>query len=275
MTCSCKILDISILSPAAPALVPRRTVPKRPNIDLVATEISTMPGPETRAVSSERDNIDFKKEFSNLKSSIDKLSSKVDNKLKELDKSLCAKFDTKVKEIRDSFDLEVGQLVSRLERLEDKVIDRASDPYDPEVTICASDVPFEENEDIVTKVIKLVHEDLGLVNVTVVRAIRLTSRSNRPGIVKFELKSREEKIQVLRNKRRLMDNADGTRRQHRIYFSGAKTHTERLMDINFRELLKMVPNGQQYRMAGNGRIIKKQGRNTTDTSQDNMAENLN
>jgi hypothetical protein len=60
-------------------------------------------------------------------------------------------------------------------------------------------------------------------------------------------------VEALRQKRKL----EKYKKHGNIYISGAKSHTERLIELNFRTLLKQLPNGSQLRVAGNGRLIHR------------------
>ena len=42
-----------------------------------------------------------------------------------------------------------------------------------------------------------------------------------------------------------------------IYLKGAQSHAERLIDLNFKTILKEIPDGNKYRVTGNGRIVRK------------------
>ena len=42
----------------------------------------------------------------------------------------------------------------------------------------------------------------------------------------------------------------------------AKDHVERLIDINFNTVLKMIPAGNDYKVSDSGRIIKKEAVNS-------------
>ena len=42
-----------------------------------------------------------------------------------------------------------------------------------------------------------------------------------------------------------------------MYLHSSKSHTDRLIETNFKTLLHEIPNGNSYRLAGNGRILKK------------------
>lgn len=38
---------------------------------------------------------------------------------------------------------------------------------------------------------------------------------------------------------------------------GSKSHTERILELNTQTLLNELPNGNQFRITSNGRIVKK------------------
>lgn len=48
-----------------------------------------------------------------------------------------------------------------------------------------------------------------------------------------------------------------------IVFYSSKSHTERILELNARTLLREMPNGNQFRITSNGRIVKKTPRSTT------------
>ena len=48
-----------------------------------------------------------------------------------------------------------------------------------------------------------------------------------------------------------------TRKFCNVCIRGAQTHTERLIDLNFKAILSEMPNGNSYRMTGNSRLVKK------------------
>lgn len=96
--------------------------------------------------------------------------------------------------------------------------------------------------------------------VTVVDAARLRSRRiGRPGLVKISFSNLEEKKQVLREKRKLKEKDQ----YKTVFLRGSKSHTERILELNARTLLREMPNGNQFRITSNGRIVKKTPRSTT------------
>ena len=47
-----------------------------------------------------------------------------------------------------------------------------------------------------------------------------------------------------------------------VWLRGANDHVGRLIDINFNTVLKMIPTGNDYKVSGSGRIIKKEAVNS-------------
>ena len=76
-------------------------------------------------------------------------------------------------------------------------------------------------------------------------------------LVKIELAKKEEKIRVLRNKRKLKESEDDTMKQ--VFIQSSRTHVERLLELNVKAVLNELPNGNTYRVTANGRLVKKTG----------------
>jgi len=108
------------------------------------------------------------------------------------------------------------------------------------------------DENITVRVQELVTYGLGLVNVEVDLATRLPSKSTKPGIIKFKMFSKEDKLKALRCKRNLPDNG-----YRGVYIRSSMTHPERLIQQNFLTILKEIPNGDKYRVTANGRVVLK------------------
>ena len=90
------------------------------------------------------------------------------------------------------------------------------------------------------------------VRVTVTQAERTRRRAdNRPGVIKCQLSSLDEKVTVLRNKRKAAQVDD----YKRVFIARMRSHEERLIELNFKAILKDMPNGDQYRMTGSGRLV--------------------
>ena len=142
-----------------------------------------------------------------------------------------------------------------------------------DVTVIAKDLPYIEGEDLLTlmtarNLIATMREDVySNVNVVAVSRMRARYRS-KPGLVKINLANVEQKILVLRNKRKLRDSVEFKR----VYLEGAKSHVERLIEINTRAILRELPQGRAYRVAGNGRLLRRQNQTGVDNADnaDNM-----
>ena len=125
--------------------------------------------------------------------------------------------------------------------------------FDPEVSIVCINLKEQANENLEERVKDLVQEGIGLRDIEPVRAKRLESRTEKPGLVKIEFVSKEEKIRVLRGKQELRD----TREFGRVYLRSSMSHTDRLIQNNFNQILREILNGYKYRVSGNGKIILK------------------
>jgi hypothetical protein len=71
--------------------------------------------------------------------------------------------------------------------------------------------------------------------------------------VKVAFESKQSKIEVLRAKRKLST----TQYYKRVYMRSSKTHAERLIEINCRKMLELVPDGGRYTVSGTGRIEER------------------
>ena len=89
-----------------------------------------------------------------------------------------------------------------------------NEPFSTDTTIVATGLRFSQGEDILQKAKDFVKEALKLEDVTVVNALRTPFRDNKPGIVKIEFQTKEEKIQALKAKQQLK----GTEDYKRVYF---------------------------------------------------------
>ena len=72
--------------------------------------------------------------------------------------------------------------------------------------------------------------------------------------MKIELRNLDDKKAVLRAKAELRN----TRKFRNVYIRGAQTHAERLIDLNFKAILEELPNGNFYRVTGNGKVVRKE-----------------
>ena len=145
----------------------------------------------------------------------------------------------------------IDDLNTRVVNLEHNIKKPIRDPFNPDVTLIATGVRFTEGEDLLAKTQRLVHIGLASPDTRVIRAIRTPWRNNRPGIVKMELDSVVEKIKLLRKKTTLSEVPEFSK----VYLRSCKSHEERLIEQNIREVINMLPHSQEYRFTGSGRLI--------------------
>ena len=237
-----------------------------------------------------------------IKDGQDSMKRMVEGKIDKLRSDVLSTIDEKIRVLKSDLDLDIGResrriddsmtsaqtLTSRFDQFEqhaqgDEIsngggfggIGRVSrgpfnvplNPLDNNgITVIAKGLPFIDGEDLLTtarELIETMGEDV-YSRVNVVAASRLRARyRNKPGLVKISLANLEQKVLVLRNKRKLKDTVEFKR----VYLEGAKSHVERLIEINTRALLRELPQGRTYRVAGNGRLLRRQNQHGDDNSE--------
>jgi hypothetical protein len=205
----------------------------------------------------------------------------LESKIDKMRNEFMSQLDTQIKAIRSDFALEmakmqkdIDQLGTRLgilemNRVEENVHEEKPAHQQPSASYTEiSDLSVRNTE--ITVVITGLRETMRLSldeqieeilecislqdKVNVVHAQRLKSKvANRPGLVKVAFENREQKIEVLRAKSKLLDSEYFKK----VFIRSSKTHTERIVELNARTLLKQMPNGHRFRIAGNGRIIER------------------
>ena len=157
--------------------------------------------------------------------------------------------EAKVHELRNEVSEDIGQLRNRVSCLESG----EKEAYNPARTIVATGVQYSRGEDIQKKAKELVDKVLK-VKGQIVNVERTPIRDgNRPGIVKIEFKTKEEKIEALRAKGRL----SSSQTHKSVYIRSAQSHEERLLHQNTRVLLKEMGAEQRFRITGSGRLVPK------------------
>ena len=153
----------------------------------------------------------------------------------------------------------------RIAKLEDDMDDKFKDQeatltsivkqqedFPVDTTIVCTGLRETAHEDIYEKAQDLVENGLGLVNTQVEKAKRLSSRNDKPGLVKIRFPTVDDKIAALRAKPNL--NGTGYRR---VYLRSSQSHTDRIMLQNMQAVLTELPNGDRYRVTGHGKLVKK------------------
>ena len=105
-------------------------------------------------------------------------------------------------------DQEIKLMVSRMETIESRMTkleekQEKAEMFDYETTVVVTNLPFERGEDLGKKIDLLVKDDLRVHGLRILRVLRLNSKTDRPGLVKVQLESLDEKIRLLKAKRNL------------------------------------------------------------------------
>ena len=133
--------------------------------------------------------------------------------------------------------------------------------FDCDTTIIADNLAFEPDENLDAKAQELIRRDLSL-DIRVVRTTRMrappprtTRRGDivKPGLVKIQVPTLDDKIKILRQKRMLENSASHSR----VSLRSSKPHNVRLMEQNFKVMFDMMDCKRDYMITGNGRIVKR------------------
>ena len=141
---------------------------------------------------------------------------------------------------------EIQQINTRLEKLENTNIT----PFSPETSVVVYKVPYEPNENLQEKTKLIVEEGVEIKTVPVANVMRTPMRQGRPGIMKIQFNSLEDKLTILRNKGKLKEKAGWMKN---VYMRSSKSHAERLLDLNFRAIADELGG---YYVTGSGRLMK-------------------
>ena len=199
------------------------------------------------------------------------MRSSIDSKLDKLKNEIAATIENKISGVKDYVDMEISRVLSRIESIETCVSEggATSAPVKPvesggileplsntDITVVAIGMHQEANEVIEEKVDRMIMA-LGKEvydKVHVVKCLRLKQHDiKKPAIVKIAFNSLQQKIDVLKVKMKLRNCPEFSK----VYLRSSKTHTERLLELNAKTLLKEMPNGDDFRVTASGRIVKK------------------
>ncbi len=90
--------------------------------------------------------------------------------------------------------------------------------------------------------------------------LRLKVRGeSRTPLTKIAFSSLQDKIKVLRAKSSLRNSSEFSR----VCLRSSKSHTERLIEINFKKLMEVVPGAEGLCVAGNARIVDRRSEDIT------------
>ena len=226
------------------------------------------------------DSMDMKAMFGELMKKMDdanedhrRFRQSVESRLDNMESSINTRITQELQSFKDKLHLEVAAVKNDIQTIEtnindykaevvelrksvadlEKVGNKEQYSFDPDRTVVVTGVPYSRSEDILQKAKDLVGKGLELGDVEVINVTRTPSRDNKPGIVKVEFNSREEKLSVLRAKLKLQSSAE----YKRVFIRSAQSHVERLVQINNKVILKELGVEHKFRFTGNGRLVLK------------------
>ena len=197
------------------------------------------------------DQLAIKSAISDIRQDHNSLKEYLDEKIDSMKGSLMKQLDKQFDTFKSQIDTGMARFGERIAQVEEQIANFKEPEYPIEKTCVVINLRERSNEDINKMCIDLVKKGMGLQNITPKRCKRLESRTDKPGVVKMELKSKEDKIDVLRAKENLSANG-----YPRVYVRSSQTHEERVSRMNMQTILKELPNGKDFRITGHGKLVR-------------------
>ncbi len=205
-------------------------------------------------------------EQANIKQSI---GDKIENAKIELNDNMNTRFQS----LQDEFKMDMARITDRVDSIDKRLVELEScciTEFPVSTTCVVSGLREEPSENIQLKCEKLIKEGLGLQHTVPVRCHRMKSYTDRPGLVKIQCKTKDEKEAILGAKSQLSKESS----YKRVYIRSSQTHEERLLRQNTQAILNMMPDGNKMRFTRTGRLIQKEdGWDARRTRRDQEASN--
>ena len=125
-------------------------------------------------------------------------------------------------------------------------------------TIVLQNVLYTEPENIMKVARGVIHKCLGLSNVGIVKAKRISVRADGTGLVKVLVKSEDDLRDVLRNKMKIRDSRNPD--VSKIWIKQSKTKQQLIAEQNSNTLLKECKLDGVLRMLPSGRLVRRSER---------------
>ena len=235
-------------------------VENQPTVTGMAAELGQAAGGQIGRIDNHGDDTDIRHLLIRLESKIEHQKIDIYEKLEEVNISIKKEISEVVKgeteKILKYVDSELSLVHGKIDKVEAKVYEMESkiiNEFDPDVTIVATGVRPESDENPMRVADDIVRQGLRLYNVNIVRAARVPGKQGSAGILKIEMPNVQEKIRVLQSKQNLQNSS----RWNRVFLRSSKTHAERVNEMNMKTLLSMIPGGDKKMVSGNGKIIDK------------------
>ena len=212
-----------------------------------------------------------------LKRGQESLQKTFDSKLEKLRNEVVKTIDDKIQSVKVDMDLQFAGLERRIELFESEMSSLKTDAgfvdnsvNNCDITVIATNVPLRQDRslmDTAKALISALGTDISHRSM-ITDVKRCPDRgTGKPPLLKIAFESVEQKVEVLRAKKNLSNSNEFKN----VYLRSSKNHTERILELNAKTLLSQLPNGNQFRVTGNGRIVKKDnpvGGNSTSTNGD-------
>lgn len=194
-----------------------------------------------------------------------------ESKIDKLRTDLMASIDQKIKAVKDELTMdmfgvkndydELKQTVEAMKQRRDNAgmtDEQDGEPVDDiDKTLVMYNLTEDRDDSLtlypkVLDMIKVMGEEVK--DVRVIQCKRLRSHNNKPGIVKVAVDSKGSKIAVLKAKGKLKQSD----KYKKVWVRSSKTHTERLIELNFKKMLQIIPGGENFRITASGRMKEKE-----------------
>ena len=205
---------------------------------------------EKAGVSQDSNTLILQK-LASIDNKIDSMGQAINKKIEDLERL----FNTKVDEIGEEMETEINCIKSDVADITRKM--EAKEKFDLDRSVIVRGMPVIEGEDeaLLQRSIERMFSRMGpSVNVQIKHILRFQSKTPlKPGIVKVELFSLDQKICVLRAKASLRRFPE----YRSVFVSSSKSHVERLCELNFKTILGLFPEGKNVQITRSGRIVEK------------------
>ncbi len=74
---------------------------------------------------------------------------------------------------------------------------------------------------------------------------------DKPGLVQIQFEKLADKVTVLREKKHLSNSQEFSR----VFLRSSKSHTDRMIQLNFKTILDLIPGGDNFKLTNNGRVM--------------------
>ena len=164
--------------------------------------------------------------------------------------------EMRLSKLEDDMDTKVRTIEQRL--IESEAMNHTD--FSPDLTVVAINLP-DDGTIPNNQAKKMLQEGLNI-QTPIVRAKRLQGRDGRPGIMEIQCATKEDKIQILRQKHTLKNKAP----YNRTYLRTSLPHSELVAQSNLRILLDNIPGMKNnFRVTGNGRLITQNQQRTPES----------